>query len=326
MGTDERVRKLRFAQEAGETAMDENYDVIIIGAGPAGLTAGLYTSRGKLRTLIIEKESLGGQLPNRDLIENYPGFPEGILGPQLKARMMDQAVNYDAEIQLNEVETIEIDGNPKVVKTSFGDYSCQAIILAGGATHKNLGVPGEQEFADNGVFYCATCDGPRFADKVVAVVGGGDSGITEGLFLSKIVAKVILIEMLPQCTANKILLDIAYSNPNMEIKCGISVEAITGDEQVRALELLEIETGEKKTLPVDGVFIHIGVKPNTDYLRDIVPLTGDGFVTVNAKMETEIPGIFAAGDIRNNSSMQIATAVGDGATAGISAVKFVASC
>jgi thioredoxin reductase (NADPH) len=304
--------------------MDESYDIIIIGSGPAGLTAGLYTGRGKLRTLIIEKTSLGGQMGSRDLIENYPSYPDGILGPELSSRMMNQAVNYGVEIQLDEVEKIEINGSLKIVKTSSAEYSAKAIIIAAGANHKNLGVPGELEFADRGVFYCATCDGPRLADRVVAIIGGGDSGITEGLFMAKIAARVILIEMLPQCTATKILLDRAFSEPKIEIKCGIKVEAITGDEQVRALELLEIETGERETLQVDGVFIYIGVEPNTDYLRGTVPLTSDGYIVVDDKLETEIPGIFAAGDIRYNSAMQIATAVGDGATVGISAVKFVA--
>jgi len=301
----------------------ETYDIIIIGSGPAGLTAGLYTSRSKLRTLIIEKEALGGELANRDLIENYPSYPDGILGPELSSRMVNQAVNYGTEIQLGEVEQVQIDGNRKVVKTSFGEFAGKAIIIAGGAHNKKLGVPGEQEFVDKGVFYCATCDGPRFANKVVAIVGGGDSGITEGLFLARLVSKVIIIEMLPQCTATKILQDRAFSNPKIEIKCGSKIEAIIGDERVKALDLLDIQTGKKSTLEVDGVLVHVGVEPNTDYLSGIVPLDSKGHILVNEKMETEIPGVFAAGDIRHNSPMQIATAVGDGATAALSASRFL---
>jgi len=305
--------------------MDGIYDVLIIGAGPAGLTAGIYTSRSKLGTLIIEKEALGGELVNRDLIENYPGYPDGILGPELGSNMVNQAINYGAEIQLGEVEQIKIEGNHKVVKTPFEEYSGKAIIITGGAHNKKLGVSGEQEFADKGVFYCATCDGPRFVNKVVAVAGAGDSGITEGLFLARLVSKVIIIEMLPQCTATKILQDRAFSNPKIEVRCGSKIETIIGDEQVKALDLLDIQTGERSTLQVDGILVHIGVEPNTDYLNGIVPLDRQGYILVNEKMETEIPGVFAAGDIRHNSAMQIATAVGDGATAAISAGRYLAS-
>lgn len=305
--------------------MDGIYDVLIIGAGPAGLTAGIYTSRSKLGTLIIEKEALGGELVNRDLIENYPGYPDGILGPELGSNMVNQAINYGAEIQLGEVEQIKIEGNHKVVKTPFEEYSGKAIIITGGAHNKKLGVSGEQEFADKGVFYCATCDGPRFVNKVVAVAGAGDSGITEGLFLARLVSKVIIIEMLPQCTATKILQDRAFSNPKIEVRCGSKIEIIIGDEQVKALDLLDIQTGERSTLQVDGILVHIGVEPNTDYLNGIVPLDRQGYILVNEKMETEIPGVFAAGDIRHNSAMQIATAVGDGATAAISAGRYLAS-
>lgn len=305
--------------------MDGIYDVLIIGAGPAGLTAGIYTSRSKLGTLIIEKEALGGELANRDLIENYPGYPDGILGPELGSNMVNQAINYGAEIQLGEVEQIKIEGNHRVVKTPFEEYSGKAIIITGGAHNKKLGVSGEQEFADKGVFYCATCDGPRFVNKVVAVAGAGDSGITEGLFLARLVSKVIIIEMLPQCTATKILQDRAFSNPKIEVRCGSKIETIIGDEQVKALDLLDIQTGERSTLQVDGILVHIGVEPNTDYLNGIVPLDSQGHILVNEKMETEIPGVFAAGDIRHNSAMQIATAVGDGATAAISAGRYLAS-
>ena len=192
--------------------MNEDYEIIIIGSGPAGLTAGLYAGRSKLRTLIIEKESLGGQLSSRDLIENYPGYPEGIMGPELSSRMMNQVLNYGVEIQLDEVEKIKIDGSRKVITTAATEYSAPVIIIAAGAKYKDLDVPGEQEFIGQGVFYCATCDGPRFANKIVAVAGGGDSGITEGLFLANLADKVIIIEALPQCTATKILLERAFAN------------------------------------------------------------------------------------------------------------------
>ena len=205
--------------------------------------------------------------------------------------MVNQAINYGTEIQLGKVEQIKIDGNHKVVKTPFGEYSGKAIIIAGGGHNKKLGVPGEQEFTDKGVFYCATCDGPHFANKVVAVVGGGDSGITEGLFLARLVSKVIIIEMLPQCTATKILQDRAFSNPKIEVTCGSKIEAITGDEQVKALDLLDIQTGERSTLGVDGVLVHVGVEPNTDYLNGIVPLDSKGYILVNELPPSKLGGI-----------------------------------
>lgn len=305
--------------------MDEIYDIIIIGAGPAGLTAALYTSQARLRTLVIEKETLGGELTNRDLIENYPGYPDGILGPELGSKMLTQVMNCGTEIQVGEAKQVEIKGDYKAVTTSQGDYLGRAIIIAGGAHPKKLGIPGEQEFTNKGVFYCATCDGPRFADKVVAVAGGGDSGITEGLFLTRLASKVIIIEMLSQCTATKMLQDRAFSNPNMEIKCGSKIEAIIGDERVKALNLLDMQTGERSALEVDGILVRIGLEPNTDYLSGIVPFDNRGHILANEKMETAIPGVFTAGDIRHNSAMQIATAVGDGATAATSVGRYLAS-
>ncbi|MFC1870062.1 NAD(P)/FAD-dependent oxidoreductase [Chloroflexota bacterium] len=301
--------------------MDTIYDVVIIGAGPAGLTAALYTSRARLSTLVIEREAIGGELMNRDIIENYPGYPDGILGPELGSNMMTQAMNFGADIKIGEVEQIEIKTEHKVVRTSEGDYRGKVIIMAGGAHHKKLGVPSEQELLDKGVFYCATCDGPGFANKVVAVVGGGDSGITEGLFLTQFVSKVIIIEMAPRLTAAKILKERVFVNPKIEIKCGVKVEAIGGEEQVETLDISTVENGTRSTLKVDGILVHIGLEPRTSYLKSIIPLDNRGHILVNDKLETQVPGIFAAGDIRHNSPMQIASAVGDGATAAISAQK-----
>ena len=305
--------------------MDGIYDAIIIGTGPAGLTAGLYTSRAKLRTVLLDKETIGGELMNRDLIENFPGYPDGVLGPELGSNMMKQAMNYGTEIQFAEVEQVEIGEGFKVVKTSQGDYRGKAVIIAGGAHPKKLGVPGEQEFADKGVFYCATCDGPRFANKIVAVAGGGDSGITEALFLSGLVSKVIVIEVLPHLSATKILQERAFSDPKIEIKSATKIEAIQGDEQVKAIALLDVQTGQKSVLEVDGILVHVGLQPNTDYLRGRLSLNEKGQILVNERMETEIDGIFAAGDIRHNSPMQIATAVGDGASAALSLEKYLIS-
>jgi thioredoxin reductase (NADPH) len=305
--------------------MNTDYDVIIIGSGPAGLAAGLYTSRARLRTLILEKEIMGGELMNRDLIENYPGFSNGVQGPELGSGMLQQIMNFGAEIELGEATAIEIESDYKIVKTAEQNRTCKGLIIATGAHPKKLNVPGEEEFADKGVFYCATCDGPQFADKIVAVAGAGDSGITEGLYLTRMVARAVVIEILPQPKAIKVLLERAFSNPKMEIKCGTKIETIVGDEGVRALELQDIATAAKSRLPVDGILVHIGVQPNTQFLSGILPLDSKGQIQVNENMETHIPGIFAAGDVRQHSPMQIATAVGDGVNAAMSLGRYLES-
>jgi thioredoxin reductase (NADPH) len=299
------------------------HDVIIIGAGPAGLTAALYTCRARLDTLIIEKETIGGELMNRDLIENYPGYPGGISGPELGSKMMTQAMDFGGEIQIAEVEGIEVEKNYTRVKTTQGQYLGRAIILSGGARPKKLGVPGEVEFTDKGVFYCATCDGPRFADRVVAVAGAGDSGITEALFLTQFVSKVIVVETLLYPSACKMLQERAFSNPKIEVRCDTRIEAICGDDQVKGLALVNIETGKSSTLEVDGVLVHVGLDPNTGYLRDVIRLDEKGQIFANERMETPIPGVFAAGDVRHHSPMQIASAVGDGATAALSLERYL---
>jgi thioredoxin reductase (NADPH) len=303
--------------------MPDAYEVIIVGGGPAGLTAALYTSRAKLSTLVIEQESAGGELMNRDLIENYSGYPEGILGPELGSNMMTQAMNHGAEIELGEVDGIEIDGSYKVVKTSEGHYRAKTMIIASGAHPRELGVPGEQEFTDNGVFYCATCDGPHFAGKKVAVAGAGDSGLTEALFLSRFASEIVVLELLPRITANKTLQEKALSNPKITVRCGYKVESIRGDDGVKELDILEAQTGQRSTLAVDGILVHVGLVPNTGYLKGSLTLSDKGQVPVNEIMETEMAGIFAAGDVRQNSLMQIATAVGDGATAALSLERYL---
>jgi len=300
----------------------ELYDVIIIGSGPAGLTAGLYTARARLSTLLLERESFGGFLPNIDRIENYPGFSEGLPGAELAQGMTSQAMDYGVEIQFAEAVEIEL-GEKYLVKTTGGDYRGRAIIIAGGARHKKLGVPGEEELTGKGVAYCAVCEGGAFSNQVVAVAGGGDAGITEGLYLTRLASKVIVIEVMPQLTATKILQERALANPKIEIRCGTKIEAIAGDNHVRRLELLDVGKGQRSTLDVGGIFIHIGLEPNTDYLKGVVPLDSNGQILVNSRLETEIPGIFAAGDIQCNSKQQVVTAAGDGATAALSAERFL---
>jgi thioredoxin reductase (NADPH) len=303
--------------------MRTDYDVIIIGAGPAGLAAGLYTSRAGLRTMLLEKESMGGELMNRELIENYPGFGEGVQGPELGSAMAQQMMNFGAEFEFGEVTGIEVKSDYKVVSTADKTSTCKGIIITSGSLPKKLGVPGEEEFSHRGVFYCATCDGPEFAGKEVAVAGAGDSGITDALALARIVPKVTIIEFMPKPKASKVLLDRANANAQIEIRCATKITAIIGDKHVTALELEDCNSGAKSRLAVEGILVRIGLQPNTQFLEGVLDLTPVGQVPVNENMETSIPGIFAAGDVRQYSPMQIATAVGDGVNAAMSCGRYL---
>jgi thioredoxin reductase (NADPH) len=301
-----------------------DWDAIIIGGGPAGLTAGLYLSRARRRTLLMDKDSFGGYIRNIELIENYPGFSDGIAGAELASLMFTQAEKYGLQIETAEVTGIELFSNTRWVTCSRGQgYTTDIVIIAGGSRQKKLGVPGEAELDGKGVFNCAFCDGGHYADQVVAVCGGGDSGITEALYMAKIASKVILIEALPELTATAVLRERALSNPRLEIRCGVRVEAINGTEKVESLECLDTITGKKENIDVDGVLVHIGLDPNTEYLEGIVPLDDSGQIIVDATMQSEIPRIFAVGDIRSNSPRQVVAAVGDGAMAAITASRLL---
>jgi thioredoxin reductase (NADPH) len=300
-----------------------DWDAIIIGGGPAGLTAGLYLCRGNWRTLLIEKENVGGYIMNVANIENYPGFPEGVVGSELAMEMKSQATKYGLKIERGEVGTIHASPGQKIVTCTNGNsHTAPALVIAGGSVHKKLGVPGEDKFQDNGVIYCGFCDGGQFYDRVLAVCGGGDAGLTEALYMTNMASKVIIIEALPELTATAILQERAKENPKIEIRCGVKVIAILGEEQLAGIEITG-ESGVRETIPIDGVLVHIGLDPNTGYLHGTVPLDEQGQVKVNQWMETEVPGIFAAGDIRSGSPRQVSTAVGDGAIAGLAAVRLL---
>ena len=301
-----------------------DYEVVIIGGGPAGMTAGLYLSQGKRRTILLEKESFGGYIQNVEWIENYPGFSEGVAGAQLGSEMVTQAMKYGLQLAQAEVVGVELFSSCRYVTCTGGKgYTTAVVIIAGGCKQKKLGVPGEEEFQGRGVFSCAFCDGGQYADKVVAVCGGGDAGVTEALYLTKLASKVILIEAEPSLTATALLQERASANPKLEIRCGVRVEAMVGDSQLEAIEILEVGSGQKGSLKVDGVLVHVGLDPNTDYLDGIVSLDEQGQIIVNDKMETSVPYILAAGDIRSGSPRQIATAVGDGAIAAIRAERLL---
>ena len=300
-----------------------NHDVVIIGGGPAGLTAGIYTSRGRLKSLLIERGLVGGQIANAEWVENYPGFPEGINGFELGQLIHQQATKYGLETVNAGAAGIEFQKNRKVVKTTEGDFTAKAVIIAGGSKRQELGVPGEEEFTGKGVSYCATCDAAFFKEQPVAVVGGGDAAITEALHLAKFASKVTMIHRRRQLRASRILQETAFSEPKIEFMWDNTVNEIEGEDFVKRLRLNQVLTGEKSTLEVAGIFISIGFKPDTDYLKGVLPLDAAGHIITNDKMETEIPGVLAAGDIRHNSVRQAITAAGDGATAALYAEKFL---
>jgi len=300
-----------------------NYEVIIIGGGPAGLTAGLYASRARLNSLLIEKGLVGGQIVNAERVENYPGFAEGITGFELGQLMHQQATKYGLKTIIAEATGIELEAGQKVVKTTKGNFIAKAVIIASGSERYKLGIPGEDEFTGKGVSYCATCDAVFFKEQPVAVVGGGDAAITEALHLAKFASKVIVIHRRNQLRASRILQEKALAEPKIELLWNTIVEEIEGKNSVKRLRLRQVITGEKSTLEIAGIFISIGLKPNTDYVKSILPLDATGHITTNDRMETEIPGIFAAGDIRHHSARQAITAAGDGATAAIYAEKFI---
>jgi thioredoxin reductase (NADPH) len=303
--------------------MNKEYEVVIIGGGPAGLSAGLYTSRARLSSLLIERGLVGGQIVNAELVENYPGFPEGISGLELTQLMHQQATKYGLETLLAETTGIELKEGQKVVKTTEANFIAKAVIIAGGSERDKLGIPGEKEFTGKGVSYCATCDAAFFKGEPIAVVGGGDAAITEARHLTRFASKVIVIHRRHQLRTSRILQEKAFAEPKIEFLWNTIVEEIKGEEVVQQLSLRNVITGEKFTLDVAGIFMSIGFKPNTAYLKGVLPLDAAGYITTNEKMGTEIPGIFAAGDIRYNSAQQAVTAAGDGVTAAIYAEKFI---
>jgi len=301
------------------------YELIIIGGGPAGLSAGMYAARSRLPTLLIERAMPGGQIVNAELVENYPGFPEGISGAELASLMERQATKYGLEISVAEVDGIEVAGEQKTVRTSEGQYHAKALIIAGGSEHSKLGVPGEEELRGRGVSYCATCDGAFFRDQVIAVVGGGNIALNDALFLTRFASKVVVIHRRDQLRATRILQERAFAQPKIEFLWDTVVKSIEGNSEVRQLRLMNVKTEAEALLEVSGVFIAVGLRPNTGYLEGVLALSPEGFILVNEQMETGVPGVYAAGDIRAGSPRQVSSAVGDGATAAISAERYLSS-
>jgi thioredoxin reductase (NADPH) len=304
-------------------SVDRRYQVVIVGGGPAGLTAGLYCARSKLNSLLIEKGVMGGQITNAERIENYPGFPQGISGMELGRLMYEQATSHGLQTLLSEVVRIVPEYRHNLVETDEGQFFAEAVIVASGSRFRKLGVPGEDRFLNRGVSYCATCDGPLFKSKAVAVIGGGDSAVSEALYLSKFASAVKLIHRRSQLRAAGILQERARAEAKIEFVWDSVVTEIEGDSVVRAIKLKNVKDGTISSLDVAGVFVAIGSEPNTGAWRDVLPVDEAGYIVTNELMETRIPGIFAAGDVRRNSARQAITAAGDGATAALSAQKFL---
>lgn len=301
-----------------------DYDAIVIGGGPAGLTAGLYLSRGRYRTLLVDKDGFGGNVKNAEWIENYPGFSTGVAGAQLASEMMTQALNAGLQMDMAEVAAIESYSGSRCVQLVDGRYlTANVLIVASGCRSKKLNIPGERELEGKGVIECALCDGGQFQDKTVVVCGGGDRGVTEALYLTKIASKVYLIEVEPRVTASAVLQERASSNKKLELRSGTELVAISGNGKVEAVEVQNTATQRTESLSVDGVLIAVGREPNTGFIRNLLSVDNQGRILVNERMQTNLPYIFAAGDIRSNSPGQVVTAVGDGATAAISVQRLL---
>ncbi|MCP4631997.1 MAG: thioredoxin-disulfide reductase [candidate division Zixibacteria bacterium] len=300
----------------------KEYDVVIIGAGPGGITAGLYCSRGELKTVCIEKLTPGGQIANTDRIDDYPGF-SSISGAELANKMLEHAQEFGLELEMDEAISVSLDGDYKIVKTSEDEYRCKALIVGTGGTPRYLKVPGEKDLYGKGVSYCAICDGAFFKGEKIAVAGGGDAAVEEGTFLTKFAEKVYIIHRRDQLRAAKVIQEHAFKNDKIEFIWDSVITKVNGKDGVESVSLKNVKTDEESTLEVGAVFPFIGFTPNNAILGDLVEKNEGGYVLTDYKMETATPGIYAIGDLRFQLCKQITNAVGDGTTAGVAAGKYI---
>ncbi len=306
--------------------MADKYDVIVIGAGPGGMTAALYASRANLKVAMLDRGVYGGNMNNTAEIENYPGF-KTIMGPDLSEEMYQSATNFGAEFVYGNVEKIEVlDEKTKLVKTDSGELEAPVVIIATGSESRKLGVPGEEQYSGRGVSYCAVCDGAFYKDRDVVVIGGGDSAVEEGMYLANLTASVNVVHRRDSLRAQKILQERAFKNDKIKFTWDTVVEEIQGDEQkVTGVKAKNVKTGETTTIPADGVFIYVGSIPMTASFQDLGITDDKGWIVTNDKMETNIPGIYAIGDVRQKTLRQTTTAVGDGGIAGQEAFNYIES-
>lgn len=306
--------------------MSEAHDVVVIGGGVTGLSACVYTLRNGLSTLLIESTGLGGQIINADTIENFPGFPHGIMGPDLVAAMQEQVLDLGLELALGQVTGLGVDCRPMTVRTEGGEFPARSVIIATGGERNRLDVPGEDIFEGRGVSTCATCDGHFFADQDVAVIGGGDTALDEALFLTHVCSSVTLVHRRDRLTASSILRERAQQNPKLDVLYGTTVESIYGDEAVRGVVIRDSDTGQARELPLAGVFVCVGYHPNTSPFRSTIPMDDGGHIKVDLRMATEVAGVFAAGDCRWHSVRQLGSGAGDSITAALSAFAYLNGC
>ena len=301
---------------------DQEFDVLIIGGGMAGLTAGIYASRYGLNTAIVEQMMAGAQIINLEKIENFPGFPQGIAGYELGPATQEQAMNAGVEVLMDTVTGVSVDGDYlRVTGDMGGSYRGKAVIMAAGSSLRSLGIPGEEEFEGRGVSHCATCDGPLYMGQTVAVVGGGDSAADEALTLTEYTERVILFVRGDSLDAQQVLRDRIAANPKLEVRYGAEVAEIVGEDTVTGVR---VRTADGETVePLSGLFIYVGLDPNSAAVADLVPLDNAGHIPVGLAMDTPQPGLFAAGDIRQQSAAQLVASAGDGATAAIAAFRYI---
>jgi len=303
--------------------MKKIYDVCILGAGPAGLTTALYCARANLKTLVIEKLAPGGQMATTATIENYPGFPQGVGGVDLALSMLDQAQRFGAEVVYDEVQTMELVGPVKELKGFSDTYQASVIVIATGAAPRELGVPGEARYRGTGVSYCATCDGALYQGKSVIVVGGSDSAVEEAVFLTRFASQVTIVHRRDTFRATPVLTGRALKNPKISVKYDTVVDAVHGDSKVTSVTLQNVKSGQVETVDVDGVFVYIGLVPNTLFLKEAIELDPSGYVVTDESLQTSVTGVFAVGDVRQKALRQVATAVGDGALVSSSVEKYL---
>lgn len=303
--------------------MTREVDLLIVGGGAAGLAAGLYAARSRLDAVLVERMGTGGQLINVDRVENYPGFPSGTPGYELGPLFAQQAMDAGLEIEYGEVQAIVPGADRHRVDSDGDQYLARAVILAGGSTLARLGVPGETEFEGNGVSYCATCDGEFFRDQPVVVVGGGDSAFDEALYLAEIASQVTLVHRRSEFRAAAVAQERIFAHPKCRVLRDTVVLAIVGDETVNAVELESTTDSTHGRLEAAGVFVYAGLAPNTGYLGGVVELDAGGHVLTDQRLQSSVPGIFAAGDLRQFSARQVASSVGDGVSASIWAERYL---
>ncbi|MBW2050504.1 MAG: thioredoxin-disulfide reductase [Deltaproteobacteria bacterium] len=301
----------------------EFHDLVIIGAGPAGLAAGIYAARDKQDVVLLEKLSPGGQVLTTDLVENYPGFADGISGFELMDSIRRQAERFGLNILSGEVKGVDFKGGRRRLILASGSMEARAVIVATGAQPRKLGVEGEELLTGRGVSYCATCDGPFYRDVEVAVIGGGDTAVQEAVFLTRFASRVYVIHRRDELRATKIIQERAFANDKIEVIWNTIPLSVEGDQGVEGLRLKNLKTGKESDLKVDGVFVLVGTSPVTGFLKDSVDLDGQGFINVDRRQETSVKGVFAAGDVTSETPRQIATAVGEGVTAILSAEGYL---